>query len=253
MSFCTTGKDDKGEEWSCKALGSRTPKPWGSPSLYCYSVLRSSGYEPVLMEAQMKIEAGIFKCDGYDLACSEEFMLGGKIKALRFQGAAVGMSVDHTAGNTQLFMNVWASIKANGKYMQFDWTVKVDPDAVIVPDRLRTHLKPYTGGNAYIVNCDKPTMVPMMFGSLETFTKKAIQAYFDGAERCKNELQWDGWGEDYFMGKCLDMLGVTKVNDFQIISDGVCKQVNCFDGNAAAFHPFKQVGAWLDCFSHTHG
>merc|ERR1719464_1129619 len=177
--------------------------------------------------------------------------LKGQVKALQFQPAAVGISRDNTAANTQLFMNVWDTIKNSGRYAEFDWTVKVDPDAVVIPERMRHHLKPYTGGKAYIVNCDKPTMIPMMFGSLETFTKNAIQAYFNGAERCKNELQWGGWGEDYFMGKCLDMLGVAKVNDFQIISDGVCKQVNCFDATAAAFHPFKSVGAWLECFSHT--
>jgi len=251
MSFCRAGKDERGEDWSCKRLGSRTPKPWGHPSLYCFSVLRNTGYEPVLMEKQLGLEAGVFACDGYDLACSEELTLGGVVKAVHFQGAAVGMSVDHTAGNTQLFMNVWDAIKTRGRYTQFDWTVKVDPDAVIVPDRLRVHLKPHTGGKSYIVNCDKPTMTPMMFGSLEALSKGAVQAYFAGAARCHNELQWGGWGEDFFMGKCLDLLGVAKVNDFQLISDGVCKQVNCFDATAAAFHPFKSVGAWLECFSHT--
>ncbi|CAK0850203.1 unnamed protein product [Prorocentrum cordatum] len=47
------------------------------------------------------------------------------------------------------------------------------------------------------------------------------------------------WGEDLYMGKCLNLLGVEALDDFEVVSDGVCSGVDCGDDRASAFHPFK--------------
>jgi len=50
------------------------------------------------------------------------------------------------------------------------------------------------------------------------------------------------------MNKCLLMIGVQPADDFGLIADGVCSGVNCGNGGAAAFHPFKTKWAWTQCF-----
>merc|ERR1719433_1157006 len=103
---------------------------------------------------------GIFGCDLYDVFSQDgETWLGdgpnGPVRTRHFIPAAVTVSVDGTAGNSRLFMNVWEAVKTSGAWAMADWTVKADPDAVMFADRLRTHLKGHTGWANFIVNCNK--------------------------------------------------------------------------------------------------
>lgn len=65
------------------------------------------------------------------------------------------------------------------------------------------------------------------------------QVFFERQGECVNKLPWQAWGEDYFMGKCLDMLGVPGLPDFTILGDNRCTGAVCGDGIMAAYHPFK--------------
>jgi len=239
-----------------KDPNSTCPKPcqapfWAFPSLFCTAVTRPFGYEVGLMKAQAAKRAGIFGCDEYGVWASKKFSLGSGIVTIPFFQAPVGVSKDGTAGNAALFMNFWDAVHSDFRYHLHDFTIKADPDAVLLPDRIRNHLASLHGQRVYVKNCAKfvgPGW-PMMFGSLEAFSRSALDAYFAGQQRCKNELQWYAWGEDLYMGTCMDHLGVGNVADMGIISDGVCRGVNCGDGWSAAFHPFKDVGAWFGCFN----
>jgi hypothetical protein len=252
--LCT--HDDEGGDWSCKKWGFRTPRPWGTPSLFCYSVSRGFGYEPDILRYQQRLGAGIFGCDEYAVLSSDQLVLLDGFKAIYFAPAAVGISKDGTAGNAQLFMNVWDAIKSDGRAASLDWTIKVDPDAVLVSDRLRGHLAPHTGLNTYVKNCGKywgPGW-PMMFGAVEALSKGACKSYFNNNWRCKNELQWQTWGEDLFMMRCLNHLGSQAVIDLKQTSDGVCHgSKDCFDHSMAAYHPFKSVQGWMGCWSQATG
>jgi len=252
QATCTPGvdpTDSAGGEWTCRELGVRTPKPWASPTLFCFTVLRDSGYEPDLMRVQFKNGAGIFACEDFVLMCAGNLKFNSTVDVLTFPPANIGVSSDGTAGNTELFLHAWDRLKADGRLTKYDWTVKVDPDAVLLPDRLRDHLRPHTNANVFIVNCDKPDIVPMMFGALEAFSKQAMATFFSGMQRCTQDLSWQQWGEDKFMGNCLSHLGVSAVNDFTIYTDGVCKGMNCADKVAAAFHPVKKLSDWLFCWT----
>jgi hypothetical protein len=238
----------------CKA------RPLGSPSLFCFSITRTDGYEPEMIRAQVARAAGIFACDDFAVLSDEVFSLGsgprGTVSTIKFHTAEVGISKDGTAGNALLFIRAWDAIKQATLYSLFDWTVKADPDAVLLPSRLRTRLSVFTGRNVYVRNCNKyPTSAdfPMMFGSLEALSRQATQAYFKGVHRCRTELKWQKWGEDYFLGHCLDLLGVVAADDFNIVSDGVCTGVDCRDSWAAAFHPFKSKEKWLKCWREATG
>jgi len=258
MPACTPGQregDDSGGNWTCKELGVRTHRAY--PSLFCFSVMQPFGYEPGLMKAQMNTGHGIWACDKYSVFSTKEFVVGdgpdGTVKTVTFVPAVVGSSKDHTAANAELFMHVWDSVNKHGLWRQTDWTVKVDPDAVLLPTRLRHHLNAFTGQKGYVVNCAKPFMPegPMMFGALEAFTRSALDAYYAKSQDCRNGLPWKIWGEDLFMGKCLEKIGVARLNDFTIYSDGVCRGVDCTDPDAAAFHPKKDIGSWMACLDQT--
>lgn len=249
---------DKGGNWSCKELGPRRHKPWGKPSIFCFSVVQPPpNYEAGLISSQLDSGYGIFACDAFELFSTEKFTLGdgpdGPVETVTFVPAPVVESKDHTAGNAELFMHVWDAVKSVGKYQACDWTVKVDPDAVLLPERLRWHLEPHTGETGYVVNCAKPFMPegPMMFGALEAFTRSGLDAYFNGVGSCTGNMPWKAYGEDLFMGKCLEFLGVSRINDWKIYSDGVCRGVDCTDPDAAAFHPKKDPESWHACLQET--
>mmetsp|Transcript_97860 Transcript_97860/g.272362 ORF Transcript_97860/g.272362 Transcript_97860/m.272362 type:complete len:641 (-) Transcript_97860:55-1977(-) len=240
--------------WSCKKLGPRTPREWQSPSLFCFSVFRLYTAEADLMRNQLWKGIGIFACDLYGVFSSDQGAdLGdgplGELKTVHFDAAPVWRSKDGTAANTQLFMNVWEAVRWDGRYSKTDWTIKADPDAVVVPERIRWKLKVHSGHAAFILTCGKAGMPdgPMMFGSVEAISVQALWAYFASETTCRN-LPWQSWGEDLWMGNCLKNLGASAEADFGMVSDGVCLYANCNDKNAAAFHPFKDVHSWLACY-----
>jgi len=246
--------DDKTKkEWSCRKLGPRTPRAWGKPSLFCFSVFRLTTYEADLMRNQLWRGVGIFGCDLYGVFSSDWGAdLGdgplGALKTIHFDPAPVGTSKDGTAANTALFMNVWEAVRWDGKYRAADWTIKADPDAVVLPDRLRNHLRAHVGHPAFILTCGKAGMAdgPMMFGSVEAISVQALYAYFNSESTCRS-MPWGAWGEDLWMGNCLKALGVSAEGDFGLVSDGVCLYKNCA-GGAAAFHPLKSLGEWMQCY-----
>jgi hypothetical protein len=243
------------------------PRLLGGPLLFCFSIVEPEGYEPEIIEAQLEGGLGIFACDGQALLSTSQFWVGSKpggrgvaeqrrrgLRTIGFRSADVGISKDQTAANTQLFVNAWESLQTRTAYSRYDWTIKVDPDAVLVPARLRRHLRQWTGRTGYIRNCNKfpdSDDFPMMYGSLEIFSNSALQAYFKGRAQCVRELPWKDWGEDFFMGRCLTLLKVEPLDDFKVVSDGVCEGVDCTDSNAAAFHPFKSKESWLRCWRAT--
>lgn len=229
-----------------------TPSKWGKPSLFCFSVFRSTGYELDLVKALLAKNVGIFGCDQFAVLSDKILPLSKGVHSLQIPPCeTVGVSKDGTAANTLIFMKAWTVIYEDMRWRAHDWVIKADPDAVLLPDRLRTHLKPHTGKNVFVKNCMKYTGPgwPMMFGSLEAFAYKAMEAYFKDGHICKDTMDWQAWGEDLFMGNCLEQkLGVSAVYDGGLIGDNVCKGANCADGNTAAYHPFKSAEKWFKCY-----
>jgi len=245
------------DTWDCSPIG---PRSWGLalrgyPSLYCVTLYMPSSYEGDIMNKQLAMDAGIFQCDGFELVASEEVTLGSTstghlAKTKKIEKVEVGVSQDGTAGNAKLFMAFWDAIIAGKRFRDFDWTIKADPDAVLIPWRIRDHMRPHLGANAYVVNCNKfPSSpnFPMMYGSVEIFSSAAMIAYADGSWQCGKDLPWKEWGEDYYMTHCLDYLGVGRISDFSVVGDNVCTGANCAGGDAS-FHPFKTPDDWAGCW-----
>merc|ERR1712217_675735 len=108
------------------------------------------------------------------------------VKAILIPKISVGVSQDGTAGNAKLFMAVWDKVIAGNRFRDYDFTLKVDPDAVLIPWRIRQHMSPHVGSNAYVVNCNKfpnSPNFPMMFGAVEIFSNQAMTSSVSAASR----------------------------------------------------------------------
>jgi hypothetical protein len=206
-----------------------------------------------IMKIQFEKQLGIYLCDDTAVISFGKVLIGKRgaksVYTLPTPAVPVGRSKDNTAGNALQFMKMWETVKGDGRYGRYDWTVKVDPDAVLVPDRLRRHLVAAGGSNAgskYIKNCGK---FNTLFGSIEVVSRQGLDEYNQNVQtKCVNSLAWKDWGEDVFMTGCFEKIGVGYSIDFTIVQDGVCGGVWCGNVAAAAFHPFKSVGAWESCW-----
>jgi len=269
MEACTEGRhpEDNNETWSCKELGPRTISGLavkGSPSLFCWSLFQTTSYEMGIIQNQLKQDSGIFQCDDYALLSTDKVTDMGKtadgkvLKTINIEKAEITKTVDGTAGNAKLFMNCWNAIIEDGRWKYHAWIIKVDPDAVIIPDRVRDHLKSHIMENVYVVNCNafpESPNFPMMYGSVEIFSFEAIDTYSRRFGSCLEDMgsMLGMWGEDYYMTHCLDHIGVGRISDFGSVGDNVCKGGSCGDPYFSAFHPYKSVDSWQQCWDEAHG
>jgi len=209
------------------------------------------------MRISLQKKAGIFACDEAAVFSDNKVDLGEGVWTGVIGIAQGQWSRDGTSANVQTFCNAWSALNGDARFRRHDFVVKVDPDAVLIPDRLRTHLAGKEGQNIYVANCDLRDRFPgspdypMMYGALEVLSRTALEAYLNGGEaRCKGALNaWQSWGEDLFMGHCMQTLGVVQVDDFSILADMACRGSDCSNGASAAYHHYKSVGEWLGCWN----
>jgi len=251
MQSCAPGPhaEDHNETWSCTPLGPRAYglAVKGSPSLFCFTVLRVQGYEAGLLGFHKSKDAGIFACDDYMLLTADGTTTVGGVKTVQFPGAPIVQSIDNTAGNTELFVNAWKKVIEHGKWKQHAFTVKVDPDAVFFPERLRWHVASYLGQKIFVINCH---MGDMIYGALEVYSFAAIQEWAWHGKTCNAP---NNYGEDKYMTQCMDHLGVARVHDESVLGDKLCHTfAGCSNGWNSAFHPFKDVGSWQACWNEAN-
>jgi hypothetical protein len=150
--------------------------------------------------------------------------------------------------NTDIFIQAFNMVHEHPRYEHNDWFVKIDPDAVFFPSRLKAHLlkaAPQPGANVYFWNCPASFK---FFGAVEVFSKVAMDTYFDGLDRCKTEFPWTTWGEDMFLRRCMDLIGVEHKEDFGLLMDAYCgEQPYPCNSEKVAFHPFKASETYFKC------
>lgn len=201
------------------------------------------GYELDLINAQSEKDGGIFACDDYSLLTADGQVEVRGEQSTQFPGAEIVTSVDGTAGNTQLFVNAWTKVVEVGKWRDHAFTVKADPDAVLIPQKLRWHLADFVGKSMFVVNCPVWNMI---YGALEVFSFTAIEKWSHQGHTCKAP---NDFGEDKYMTQCMDHLKISRVNDWGVVGDKLCGTfTDCTALANAAFHPFKDVWSWTDCW-----
>jgi hypothetical protein len=217
-------------------------------SLYCIVVV-TPGYtaEEDLVAQQEAAGVHVWACDGSD----------------KLQGQMVGKGDWQSVQNTAVFVDIWNQVHDKGTYQSFDWTVKVDPDAVFFPDRLKGKIQAIQAPRdfpLYLKNCGFKLG---FMGSLEIFSKAAIDLYSENQGDCLVNIGTDG-GEDFYMKTCLDAIGAGHMEDTTLLRDrydfesfpgdfNAAGLDDCSDGGAVAYHPHKTWDKWQECKSMSEG
>lgn len=222
------------------------------PSLFCFEIIRPDTYELDVVNKQKELGASIFGCDASAVLSDRPMALGDGSTTLGVGDLSTGSGKETHFANTDIFSRAFDILKEKRGMMNYDFVVKVDPDAVFIPKTLITEIRkhvPEAGSNVYFQNCffqDKN----WMFGAVEVLSIGALNAYFSGRDgRCRNQLDYDNMGEDTFLARCLDLLGVEAKQDYDLLADGYCNEApgDC-SSKQVAFHPFKDPGSWEACF-----
>merc|ERR1712079_682100 len=156
-----------------------------------------------LMRSQFKFKTGIFGCEGWEAFSDGDFCLDeAKTQCVTKMPNAEGefsaltrMDKPEKYVNAPLFYQVWKALRDHGNYQHHDWTIKVDPQTVFLPQRLRDLVSDKTKfkdvqteqGN-YFENC--PGVLSGMFGNIEVTNLKAFTVFMTGLEDCKLTLCW---------------------------------------------------------------
>lgn len=241
-----------------------THPPGPGPTLFCWSHMEPGTEEVALLRLQLVKRASIFACNNVAVISSHKFLMGNiegadvwtwvnpEIKGKMGKNGVNGSTTDSFL-NTEVFLIAWDTLIGSGQIWAYDFVVKVDPDAVFFPDRLRKHVLDYVGRPVYFSNCGKYGGKVLLYGSLEVFSVPALKLYQkESIKECKT-LPWKGWGEDYYMQHCMDKLGVENVPDDKQVGDARCVAAPCTDYTRVAFHDFKDPASWFKCFKEALG
>jgi len=286
--FGCVDKCDPAKGWTCRMPHDIVPlvevSSWPNANLFCYAVYTKEtgstkrNYELELLQGQYSRKASLFGCESYAVYSDADADIGGDLKTIKVNDVenefhVVKRKTRHTWVNTGLFKQVWKDMRVrwNDGLNDADWVVKVDADAVFIPERLRKVLSEqadtYTG--VYLENCKGVEYG--YFGNLEVTSKKAFKLLIDNLESCSQKIDWvkgtklGPIGEDLFAQMCMDWQGVAKVSNFEVTTDGACPNTRkrygqkdnkkwkppCGELKTPALHPFKKPVEYFQCLDAT--
>jgi len=211
--------------WTCKRLSvPETPSHLDGTSLFCFTtIMDDHGAGPThdfeLIGAAQKAHTFIFACDHWVVFSDREADLNpGKTVVVDFPKFVHRPNLKVWV-NLPLFLNIWKSIKMEGTWKKYAWTIKADPYTVFIAHRLQYILRhqavPASG--VYLENCK---YVRMGFhGSLEVISRDAFGTLLAHLDSCQTELPIENgththfkyYGEDKFAAWCMHKHGVGRV------------------------------------------
>jgi len=229
--------------------------------MYCWMVARAGTFEVYLLGFQHRVHTSVFECDSYSVFSSEQIPVAPGFETTLLgvdQKCDVGGDFD-TPLNIDVFLAAWQKVFEERRYLAFDWTVKVDVDAVFLPQRLRYVLLQHTDSHPrgiYFVNC-----LYGLRGPIEVFSRRAVRQLSVDWQVCRDQIEemCKGpcpWGEDMFIDQCLKrVLKIERRIELTLLMEEHCNSgegwEECWDDSHVAFHAFKSVDAYEECLNHT--
>lgn len=221
--------------------------------LYCFTVVVLASMP--LLRLQYDKGVSIFACDQYTIYSNsvKEVARGVNTEMVTEDVNCPTDAHFHHCVIIGMFRAIWSQVISDNKFMEFTWTVKVDPDVVFLPQRLRLVLADYgaPARGAFLNNCKYG-----LLGSLQVFSREAVTAYAGMGDQCfgqNHEFSFDTTcQEGYIVETCLrTVLRLKRIDEFRLLSDPHCggEHSNSCSGNTVAFHPFKNVTAYAGCLA----
>jgi len=208
-------------------------------SMYCFMAILAGSAEEQLAELAKKKKAGIFACEDSSIYHSAKS---------KYNKWNTGVA---TLVNTDVFVDIWLQVRADGKYMQQDWTVKADADCVFLPDRLRQHLAALFAPRdqpIYVKNTMDKFTNGGFLGALEVLSSSAVGKFVGHARECEKYIGTQS-GEDGFLKDCMDAIGIGFMKD-ELLMHPSGLMADCQVAEFASYHPFKSVFNWTRCYDH---
>eukprot|EP00930_Biecheleria_cincta_P029074 TRINITY_DN20233_c0_g1_i2.p1 TRINITY_DN20233_c0_g1~~TRINITY_DN20233_c0_g1_i2.p1 ORF type:complete len:604 (+),score=90.84 TRINITY_DN20233_c0_g1_i2:45-1856(+) len=273
--FCN-GSDD-GKFTCCRSNSVSKPKNL-MPSVHCVMLFLAYSSEQDLLVYQHKRQAGIFQCDSHAIYSSQVIQLAPGLVSRRIphsMQAEIGGQFA-TVLNLGIFLALYRQLILDGDYLKTDWTIKVDPDTVFFPSRLRKSLSNYNFGlgdaGIYLNNCPDG-----LHGPIEVFSQRSFLALAENAQKCYELMDnkpcdldcqakrlvcigncTDWWGEDIWVDRCLDLYtNAKRMFSRHLLQEAHCVGTeeysthswkSCKDPRTVAFHPFKAKDDWEECY-----
>jgi len=224
------------------------PENVAGTSLFCFTVAtvvlkeldgRTDDSEQKLVNMQRRLGLGIFGCNASAV----------------FKGRQLDLESFRSRFLKDFVMNVWRQVRSDGRYKSYDWTVKVVPDAVFLPDRLRARLLDLRPPRNTPIYLRTHKFKPGLAEAPVVLSRSAVQTYLEHEVACAAHLSHNG-DLNLFMRTCLDSSGVGYMADTALLSD---KYANiktyystsdvtlCADGYPIAFQPYKDDAQWTAC------
>jgi len=216
-----------------KPCGPQQPVPEMGTSLFCWMVIIPDSFEVELKNAAEARASGIYGCD-------EHKVYKGWDTGEKFDAGNDGQY----AVNAVVFLKMWQEVFKEERYMEHDWTVKVDPDTVWLPDRLRGRLAAF---GAHINKAVYVKNTELSFGFLGPIEIISQLAVVKLAEHSHNNCSYtDHQGEDGWLVQCMDRLGFGFQTDTKILNS-LSRVGECWNQDFVAFHFYKDADSWNAC------
>lgn len=253
------------------------PKPCESqkhnkPSLFCFALMMPTGYEPQMIAHQLRSGVGMFGCDAFAVYSNTTVKVppGDVVETMQITAIPIGGTLEVPIGgkyqvrlNKDIFARVWNSIVKDGRPWYHDWTVKIDIDAVFLPERLRGILRTLQPPNG-LAGADGGDLVFLknchytLYGAIEVLSRGALWALHQrGDQVCSTGAAGAAKVEDRYINECLKQLGARKVEAYNVLNDAHCHDpalnspFPCYSGEAS-FHPFKDWDSWVNCYNQAN-
>mmetsp|Transcript_122014 Transcript_122014/g.340166 ORF Transcript_122014/g.340166 Transcript_122014/m.340166 type:complete len:454 (+) Transcript_122014:52-1413(+) len=247
------------------------PPPGSSSSMFCFSLMMPNDLERELVRWQYQQKVSIFACDEAAVLSNKTLDFGSSSFSVTLVDQEFGCRPGDGADwsfNAWLFIAIWRAVIQHGAWQNHDWTVKVDPDAVFFPERLRFILQRQQG-SPFLTNCRVGVHGPVQVLSRVAVATLAedYATSWDGMspKRCMTEvhlLEYGNCTRDTFLDVCLmQVLMSTRKESMRRVIDGHlscqsacdCEEwVRC-NSDKASFHPHKTVDDYRSCLRNSMG
>jgi hypothetical protein len=213
-------------------------------------VAAAQSYEPDLLRFAKSRKTGPYGCEGHvtltdsaiDVGTLDDPEMTTAIGSLECEMGGWG-----SWANAGVFLKAWKAVIEDGRFRRYDWTVKLDADAVFLPDRLKKHLGQMAdygqGTPSDLVFLENFRDGYPVVGAIEVLSNAAILELEQRIDECDPAYG----AEDSWFVKCLRGLGAWGHRDEALLHHEQ-NQLGCWDGWIVTMHPYKNVDEYRRCF-----